>query len=56
MCKALPHQCLTSIATDLELLRADNNDKSLYNAITQLVGEYKDSFPWLNKDMIILEG
>jgi hypothetical protein len=41
---------LTSIATDLDLLRANNNGKIPHGAITRLVGEYKDSFPWLNKE------
>lgn len=51
-CKALRHQCLTTITTDLELLRANNQGKIPYGAISRLVGEYKESFPWLNKDMV----
>jgi hypothetical protein len=50
--KALWPQCLTSKATDLVLLRANNNGKIPYGAISRHAGEYKDSFPWLNKDMV----
>ncbi len=51
-CKELRQQCLTAIATELELLRANNNSKIPYGAVARLVNEYKDSFPWLNKDMV----
>ena len=51
-CKALRDQCLTTVATDLELLKANNEGRVPYGAIARLVGEYKESFPWLNKDMV----
>jgi hypothetical protein len=51
-CKALRDQCLTTITTELELLRANNEGKVPYGAITWIVAEYKDSFPWLNKDLV----
>jgi hypothetical protein len=51
-CKELWQQCLTAIATELELLRANNNSKIPYGAVARLVNEYKDSFPRLNKDMV----
>jgi hypothetical protein len=51
-CKALWHHCLTIIATDLELFRANNQGENPYEAISRIIGEYKYSFPWLNKDMV----
>ena len=50
-CKALRDQCLTTVATDLELLKANNEGRVPYGAIARLVGEYKESVPCLNKDI-----
>jgi hypothetical protein len=43
---------LTTIATELELQKANNKGKVPYGALARLVHEYKESFPWLSKDMI----
>jgi hypothetical protein len=45
-------KAIQSATTSLELLKANNNGKVPYGAIAQLVGEYKDSFLWLDKDMV----
>jgi hypothetical protein len=52
ICKALQLQSLTSITTDLELLRANNEGKIPYGTTSRLVLEYNDSFPWLNIDIV----
>jgi len=49
---ALRLQCLTTIATELELQKANNKGKVPYGALARLVQEYKESFPWLSKDMV----
>ncbi len=49
---ALRLQCLTTIATELELQKANNKGKVPYGALARLVQEYKESFPWLRKDMV----
>jgi len=49
---ALRLQCLTTIATELELQKANNKGKVPYGALARLVQEYKESFPWLNKYMV----
>jgi hypothetical protein len=51
-CAALRLQCLTAIATELELLRANNEGKIPDGSLSQIVIEYKESFPWINKDMV----
>ena len=51
-CAALWLQCLTTIATDLELQKANKNGKVLYGALSQIAAEYKESFLWLNKEMV----
>ncbi len=40
----LRHQCLTTITTDLELLRANNPGKIPLGDISRIVGEYKIPF------------
>jgi hypothetical protein len=45
-------QCLTTIATELKLLRANHNGKIPYGSLSWMVVEYKESFPWINKDMV----
>jgi hypothetical protein len=49
---ALRLQCLTMIGTELELQKANNKGKVPYGALARLVQEYKESFPWLSKDMV----
>jgi hypothetical protein len=41
-----------TITTELGLQKANNKGKIPYGALSQMVADYKESFPWLNKDMI----
>jgi hypothetical protein len=50
--KALQKQCLTTITTELEALKANNEGKIPYGGIARIVAEYKENFPWINEDMI----
>jgi hypothetical protein len=49
---ALWLQCLTTIATELEFQKANSKGKVPYGALARVVQEYKESFPWLSKDMV----
>jgi hypothetical protein len=40
-------RCLLGIATEMELLKANNRDKLPYGALTKAVNEMKGILPWL---------
>ena len=42
ICAALWLQCLRTIATELELQKANNNGKVPYGALSWMVAEYKE--------------